>query len=118
LTVDHLLDHKRDRRGKPETHCEGNQQEGGEGPATEPEAVPWSWRRQRGCSPYLLDEALVHGRPQPLRDLVLRQGRAQQSLETTVGCHLRLTCGAGPEMLGRLVGLRGCEFPIEIEIKL
>jgi hypothetical protein len=35
-----------------------------------------------------------------------------------VDCHLRLTCVAGAEMLGHLVGLWECELPIEVEIKL
>jgi len=60
----------------------------------------------------------VHGGPQPLGHLVLRQSGAEQSLKTTVSCHFLLARGAGPEMLGHLVGLRGCEFPIEIEIEL
>jgi hypothetical protein len=60
----------------------------------------------------------VNGCPQRLRYLVLRQGSAEQSLETMVDCHLRLTRAAGPEMLGYLVGLRGCELPIEVQIKL
>jgi hypothetical protein len=60
----------------------------------------------------------VNGWPQPLRDLVLRQGSAEQSLEALVDCHLRLTRVADVEMLGHLVGLRGCELPIEVEIKL
>jgi hypothetical protein len=118
LTVDHLLDHQRDRRSEPETYCQGNQQEGGDGPETEPEAVPYPSRRRWSCGPYLLDKALVNGWPQPLRDLVLRQGSAEQPLETIVDCHLRLTRVAGAEMLGHLVGLWRCEFPVEVEIKL
>jgi hypothetical protein len=118
LTVHDLLDHDRDHRGEPETHRQGDEQEGGKGAEAEPEAVPWSPRRPRGHGPRLLHEALVHGRPQPLRHLVLRQGGAEQPLETTVGGHLRLTRVAGLEMLGHLVGLRRCEFPIEIAIEL
>jgi hypothetical protein len=60
----------------------------------------------------------VNGWPQPLRDLVLRQGSAEQSLEALVDCYLRLTRVASVEMLGHLVGLRGCELPIEVEIQL
>jgi hypothetical protein len=60
----------------------------------------------------------VNGWPQPLRDLILRQGCAEQPLETMVYCHLRLTRVAGAEMLGHLVGLRGCELPVEVEIQL
>jgi hypothetical protein len=118
LTVDHLLDHERDRRSEPEAHRQGTQQESNAGSKAEPEAVPWSSRRPWGCGPRLLDEVLVNGGPQPLRHLVLRQGGAEQPLETTVGGHLRLTRVAGPEMLRHLVGLRGCELPIEIEIDL
>jgi hypothetical protein len=118
LTVDHLLDHDRDRRSEPETHRQGHQQESSAGAEAEPEAVPRSSHRPWGCGLRLLDEVLVNGSPQPLRYFVLRQGGAEQHLETTVGCHLRLTRVAGPEMLRHLVGLRGCEFPIEIEIEL
>jgi hypothetical protein len=118
LTIDHLLDHERDSRYEPEAHRQGNQQESSERSKAEPEAVPWSSRRPWGCGPCLLDEALVHGGPQSLRHLVFRQGGAEQPLETTVGCHLRLTRVAGLEMLGHLVGLQRCEFPIEIAIEL
>jgi hypothetical protein len=118
LTVDHLLDHDRDSRCEPETHRQGDQQESSEGAEAEPEAVPWSSRRLWGCGPCLLDEALMNGRPQPLRYFVLRQGGAEQPLETTVGCHLRLTRVAGLEMLRHLVSLWGCELSIEIEMEL
>src|SRR3989442_4777177 len=118
LTVDDLLDHDRDRRGEPETHRQGDQQESREGSEAEPEAAPWSSCRPRSRGPRLLSQALVNGRPQLLRDLVLRQGGAEQSLEATVGCLLRLARGAGPEMLGHLVGLRWGELSIEIEIEL
>jgi hypothetical protein len=58
----------------------------------------WSAPPRRGAGAW---------RAQPLRHVVLRQGGAEQPLETTVGCHLRLTRVAGPEMLSHLVGLRG-----------
>jgi hypothetical protein len=118
LTVDYLLDHNRDCRCEPETHRQGDEQEGGKGSEAAPEAVPWSscWSWSRGRR--LLDEALVNGGPQPLTHLVLRLGDAEQPLETPVSCHLRLTCVAGLEMLGHLGGLWGCELSIEIEIEL
>jgi hypothetical protein len=118
LTVDHFLDYERDRRGEPEAHRQGHQQKRHEGPEAEPQAVSGASRRRWGYGPCFLDEALVNDGPQPLRHFVLRQGGAEQPLETPVGGHLRLTRVAGLEMLGHLVGLRGGEFPIEIKREL
>jgi hypothetical protein len=118
LTVDDLLHHDRDSRGEPETHRQGDQQEGGEGPEAEPEAAPWSSRRLWGCGSCLLDEVLVNGGPQPPGYFVLRQGGAEQPLETPMDGHLRLGGVASLEMLSYLVGLRRGELPIEIKIEL